>query len=212
MTPKQTRIPPGPSEPYRSSEDLFAWMNDNFARYGDIYRASIYGSEVYVVSNPEYCERILRWNWQNYPRKGQVVKRISLLLGNGLIASNGDFWASQRRMVQTAFTRQSIEGVEGVMVRVNQALLARWTAAASAHETVNVTRDISLMVLETTLFTAIFGDLTTWRLLHISKSWLKVRTETSSLPRLCASQRRLSSRSSPPGARPASRPRIFLVG
>ena len=67
-------------------------MGENFARYGDIYKASVFGSDVYVVSAPEYCERILRRNWQNYPRKGQVVKRIALLLGNGLIASNGEFW------------------------------------------------------------------------------------------------------------------------
>ncbi len=132
-------------------------MNDNFARYGDIYRASIYGSSVYVVSNPEYCERILRANWHNYPRKGQVVKRISLLLGNGLIGSNGEFWASQRRMVQTAFTRQSIAEAAEAMVRVNHVLLNSWTAAAEAEEAVNVTRDVSLMVLELTLI-AIFGD------------------------------------------------------
>ena len=35
-------------------------------------------------------------------RKGQVVKRIALLLGNGLIASNGQFWANQRRKSVTA--------------------------------------------------------------------------------------------------------------
>src|SRR5277367_1751909 len=92
------RFPPGPPKQYSSAEDLFRWMNDNFARYGDIYKASVFGSDVYVVSAPEYCERILRRNWRNYARSGQVVKRIALLLGNGLVASNGEFWASQRRM------------------------------------------------------------------------------------------------------------------
>jgi hypothetical protein len=89
VTANQLRVPPGPTEQYSSAEDLFIWMNENFVRYGDIYKASVFGSDVYVVSAPEYCERILRWNWQNYPRQGQVVKRITLVLGNGLIASNG---------------------------------------------------------------------------------------------------------------------------
>jgi hypothetical protein len=71
MATNQLRIPPGPTEQYHSTEELFGWMNENFARYGDIYRASVYGSNVYVVSAPEYCERILRRNWQNYPRKGK---------------------------------------------------------------------------------------------------------------------------------------------
>ena len=70
MITNQLRVPPGPTERYSSAEDLFRWMKENFVRYGDIYKASVFGSDVYVVSAPEYCERILRWNWQNYARKG----------------------------------------------------------------------------------------------------------------------------------------------
>lgn len=157
MPKPRLKIPRGPSEPYSSAEDLFFWMNDNFARYGDIYKASVYGGDVYVVSNPEYCERILRRNWLNYPRKGQVVSRIALLLGNGLIASNGEFWASQRRMIQPAFAKTSIAGLPGLITSVNAELLAKWREAARRGETVNVTHDVSFMVLKLTLM-AIFGD------------------------------------------------------
>lgn len=138
-------------------EDLFRWMNENFFQYGDIYRASVFGSEVYVVSSPEYCARILRWNWQNYARKGQVVKRIALLLGNGLIASNGDFWVSQRRMIQPLFARNSIAGLANLITRVSAELLGKWKRAAEAREAVNVTHDVSCMVLKLMLL-AIFGD------------------------------------------------------
>jgi cytochrome P450 len=132
-------------------------MCENFARYGDIYKASLFGRDVYVVSAPEYCERILRRNWQNYERKGQVVKRIALLLGNGLIASNGAFWASQRRMIQPAFSKTSIGSLINLFTRVNLELLRKWKHAAKCRKTVNVTRDVSLMVLKLTLL-AIFGD------------------------------------------------------
>jgi enediyne biosynthesis protein E7 len=157
-SPKITsRLPPGPTRQYTSAEDLFRWMNYNFARYGDIYKASVFGSDVYVVSNPEYCERILRHNWRNYARSGQVVKRIALLLGNGLIASNGEFWASQRRMIQPAFSKNSIAGLTNIITGVNAELLDKWRRAARCRETVNVTRDISIMVLKITLLAA-FGD------------------------------------------------------
>jgi cytochrome P450 len=157
MPTSQLRVPPGPTEPYSSATDLFQWMNENFVRYGDIYKASVFGGDVYVVSNPEYCERILRWNWQNYLRKGQVVSRIALLLGNGLIASNGEFWASQRRMIQPAFSKTSISGLTSLITSVNAELLEQWKLAASRGATVNVTHDVSFMVLKLTLM-AIFGD------------------------------------------------------
>ena len=120
-------------------------------------RASVFGSDVYVVSAPEYCERILRRNWRNYARKGQVVKRIALLLGNGLISSNGEFWASQRRMIQPAFSKNSIGSLTNIITSVNAELLEKWKRAAKRRETVNVTHDVSFMVLKLMLI-ATFGD------------------------------------------------------
>lgn len=150
-------LPPGPTEKYDSTEDLLMWMSDNFSRYGDLYRATVFGSVVYVVSNPDHCERILRRNWRNYPRDGQVVKRIALLLGSGLIASNGEFWASQRRMIQPAFSKGAVGAYAGIIAGANAALLERWRLAAVRREAVNVTQDLRTMVLTITL-SAIFSD------------------------------------------------------
>jgi cytochrome P450 len=155
--PAELRLPRGPTDHFISVEDLCQWMMENFAKFGDLYKASVFGSDVYVVSNPEYCERILRGNWRNYPRKGQIVKRIALLLGNGLIASNGEFWANQRRMIQPAFSKSSIANLTGMIAKINAELLAAWRQAAERREKVNVTHDISALVLKVTL-TAIFGD------------------------------------------------------
>jgi cytochrome P450 len=150
-------FPPGPTEDFSSPEGLFHWMNQNYKRYGDIFRATVYGSVVYVVSAPEYCEHILRGNWLNYPRKGLVVQRIALALGNNLITSNGEAWASQRRMIQPAFTKSAIGRWNAMMAGVNAELLQQWSAAAERREIVNVTHDVSLMVLKTTLV-SIFGE------------------------------------------------------
>jgi cytochrome P450 len=150
-------LPPGPTERFGSADGLFHWMNRNFGRYGDIFKASVYGSNVYVVSAPEYCEHVLRRNWLNYPRKGLVVQRIALALGNNLITSNGESWASQRRMIQPAFTKGAIGRLNAMMAEVNAQLLRQWRAAAERESTVNVTRDVSLMVLKITLL-SIFGE------------------------------------------------------
>ena len=151
------RIPPGPSEPYGSGEDLLSWMQQNFQRYGDIYKATIYGGDVYVINAPEYAEYVLLRNWQNFLRKGQAVKRIALSLGAGLISSNGPLWAKQRRMIQPAFTREAVGSLWPVFLRPNVKLRERWTEAARAATPVNVTQDVSNIVLEVTL-RAIFGE------------------------------------------------------
>jgi cytochrome P450 len=104
-------MPPGPSKRYKTDEDLLSWTGRQFKRFGDIYKATIYGSNVYVTRAPDHAERVLRENWQNYV-KGQAIKRVALLLGDGLIASEGELWKHQRRLVQPAFHRKAISSLE----------------------------------------------------------------------------------------------------
>ena len=129
MTTAQTRVPPGPSEKYDTSQDLLNWLRDNFKRFGDVYKASVYGTSVYVVSDPRYADYVLRRNWQNY-KKGQAIKRVGLLLGNGLMVSEGEIWKSQRRMIQPGIPRQSNRRADEAIATANLALLKKWTHAA----------------------------------------------------------------------------------
>ena len=112
MASESRRIPAGPVEAYSNTEDLLLWLGEQFERFGDIYKASIYGTDVYVLNAPEYIEHVLLKNWQNYP-KGQAIKRIAFLLGNGLMVSKGDLWARQRRMIQPAFNRSRTRRTDG---------------------------------------------------------------------------------------------------
>jgi cytochrome P450 len=155
MTTKVKLVPPGPAEKYSSDQDLLSWMIDNFERYGNIFKAPVYGTSVYAIRDPEYAQYVLSKNWQNYT-KGREIKRVALLLANGLIVSEGELWRRQRQMIQPAFHRNAIGALTHMITTANAALLKRWEQAAEEKRSVNVTRETSLMVLEVTL-TAIFG-------------------------------------------------------
>ena len=155
MKTMRGRIPPGPAEQYSTSQDLLSWMGGQFRRFGDIYKASIYGASVYVVRDPGYAQHVLRENWRNYT-KGQAIKRVALLLGNGLMTSEGEVWRNQRRMIQPAFHCEAIAALIKIITTSNAALLRRWRQAARTKTSINLTRDVSGMVLEVVL-TSIFG-------------------------------------------------------
>ena len=148
-------IPPGPVEKYSTTQDVLRWMGDQFERFGDIFKASVYGASVYASRDPQHARHVLRQNCQNYV-KGQAIKRVAFLLGNGLMVSEGEFWKTQRRMIQPAFHRTAIDALANVITASNVALLARWEDAAHKKVSVNVTRDVSGMVLEVVLL-SIFG-------------------------------------------------------
>ncbi|MFI4933973.1 MAG: cytochrome P450 [Caulobacterales bacterium] len=150
------RIPDGPAERYDASQDLLEWLGGNFERYGDVFKATAYGVYLYGVNDPRYAQHVLRKNWQNY-KKGFAIKRIGLLLGKGLMVSEGELWKTQRKMIQPAFHGRAIGALAQVITQANDELVRSWTEAARAGTAVNVTRDISLMVLKSVLM-AIFGD------------------------------------------------------
>jgi cytochrome P450 len=102
------------------------------------------------------AEHVLLDNWRNYLRKGQAVKRIAFSLGPGLISTNGERWASQRRMIQPAFTREAVSALFDAICVPNQSLCARWQQAAATSQRLDVTHDLSITVLEVTL-RALFG-------------------------------------------------------
>jgi len=155
MTAVYGRIPPGPAEKYSATEDLLHWMGEQFARFGDTFKASVYGTTVYASRNPQHAQHVLRENCRNYV-KGQAIKRVALLLGNGIMVSEGEFWKTQRRMIQPAFHRTAIDALTKVITASNVALLERWKGAAHKKVSVNVTRDVSGMVLDVVLI-SIFG-------------------------------------------------------
>lgn len=149
------QIPPGAAEKYDTTQDLLSWMDDQFKRFGNTCKASIYGTSAYLTRDPQHAQHVLRDNWQNYV-KGQAIKRVGILLGNGLMVSEGEFWKTQRRMIQPAFHHKAIGGLTGVMKTSNVALLRRWEQAAIERVGVNVTHDVSGVSLEVVLV-SIFG-------------------------------------------------------
>jgi len=156
MESEHGRIPRGPQEEYRVGEDLLNWMSRQFESFGDIYKASVYGTSVYATRNIEFAHHVLVENWQNYV-KGQAIRRVALLLGNGLMVSKADVWKRQRRMIQPTFNHESIGHSAKLIVAVNTKLLRNWQLAAQRNESVNVTRDVSRMALEVVL-RFILGD------------------------------------------------------
>jgi cytochrome P450 len=132
-------------------------MREQFGLFGDIFKASAFGTDIYAVNNPQYAQHVLRRNWQNY-RKGTAIKRIRLLLGNGLMASEGALWKAQRQRIQPAFHRNAMGTLVSIVTAANRELLDSWKRAAREEQSVNVTRDISLMVLKTVLLSIFGGD------------------------------------------------------
>jgi cytochrome P450 len=155
-----TAIPPGPAEGFDigGSEESLARLQDYFGRFGDIYRVFAPGRGVfnYVINHPDDIKRVLLTNHRNYT-KGEGMDRVKILLGNGIMTSEGAFWRRQRRMMQPSFHRRVIDQFSLLIGEANEKYAERWAAMAARGEPVNVSSDTSEMTLEIVL-KSIFGS------------------------------------------------------
>lgn len=158
-TQTATRQPPEPDFEFDigDTEDSLDRMVELFADFGDIYRVYSPGrrSYLYVINHPDDVKRVLVSNHRNYT-KGIGLDRVKILLGNGIMTSEGDFWRRQRYMMQPAFHRRVITEFASVIDTANSSFLARWETLAQAGQPVNVTDEMSELTLEIVL-RSIFG-------------------------------------------------------
>ena len=77
------------------------------------------------MTNPADIRHVLQDNARNY-HKSPLYDKLRVLLGNGLLTSEGDFWLRQRRIAQPAFHRQRIAALAGVMADAARDAAAHW--------------------------------------------------------------------------------------
>jgi len=152
-------IPPGPQAGFDlgATDETLALMRECFPLYGDIYRvfSKTRGVYDYVINNPEDIKRIMLSNHRNYT-KGSGMDRVKILLGNGIMTSEGAFWRRQRRMMQPAFHRRVIDQFSQLISDVNRTWAQKWAVKADRGEPINVTDETSELTLEIVL-KSIFG-------------------------------------------------------
>jgi len=140
-----------------STDDSLDRMCELFARFGDTYRVYAPGrrSYTYVIHHPEDVKRVLVANHRNY-RKGVGLDRVSILLGNGIMTSEGDVWKRQRYMMQPYFHRRVITEFAQLIDQANDRFMARCEEQAARAGEINITDEMSELTLDIVL-RSIFG-------------------------------------------------------
>src|SRR5580704_6705855 len=145
-----------------ATEDSLQRMTDLAARFGDIYRVYAPGRKSYtwVINHPDDVKRVLVGNHRNYT-KGTGLDRVKILLGNGLMTSEGDFWRRQRYKMQPLFHRRVVTEFNQLIDDANSRFIDKWAAQAARGEPVNLTDDMSELTLEIVLGSIFGKDLLT---------------------------------------------------
>ena len=125
-------------------------------QHGNFFKVkSSKGRFAYFINEPDLVNSLLIKNHANY-NKGPGFERIKMLLGNGLIVSDGDTWRRARRMIQPSFSRQNIHKLIANMVSCTLDRALIWEQIIENNDLINITQQTSDFALEIIL-KSIFG-------------------------------------------------------
>lgn len=156
MTTQHLTVPPGPpGEPFIGNARAFVleplgYLQRCAQTYGDFLQIRLGTTAIYMLSSPDFIERVLVTEAKRYT-KSRFTQRRKSLFGNGLIFSEGDFWRRQRRLMQPAFHHKRLNMYSEAMVTLAQRISAHWQTG----ETINMHEEmmqLSLAIVVKTLF------------------------------------------------------------
>ena len=142
---------------FEMRRDPLDLLTEARCRHGDFVRFRLGPYRVHLLSHPDYVAHVLQQNPRNYLKDGYEHIEI---VGNGLLASEGDFWRRQRRIAQPAFHRERLATMAGTMTGATDKMLARWDTR-STEEPLDVDAEMSrltLGIVGRTLFSTDVGE------------------------------------------------------
>lgn len=141
-------VPPGPRSRVpgrllaRFGRDRLAFLDRMARDHGDVAYFTDVRAKLAFLNHPELVRDVLVTRARTF-HKGVGLERARLLLGDGLLTSEGEHHLRQRRLMQPAFHRERVAAYARVMTGYAVRHVAAWQDGA----TVDIAREMSALTL-----------------------------------------------------------------
>lgn len=142
------------------TRDLLRPFSRLVAQYGPLFQVRLpLGHRLVMIAHPDAVEQVLRSRRENYV-KGSVYDGARILLGQGLVTSEGELWRRQRELAKPAFRPARLEQYLPVMAECTEHLVMEWQSRVGQGE-FSARREMSRLTMAIagrTLFGLDLGD------------------------------------------------------
>ena len=112
-------------------------------QYGDVFQVRIGRRTLVFAMHPDSVEHVNVSHRQNYDKRGSYDAVRSYLTGEGLVASTGELWRRQRKLMAPFYTPKGVQAYAELMIRDGERLVSRWQTLASQGTEVEIAEEMT---------------------------------------------------------------------
>lgn len=134
------------------------FFTSNLHLHPQIFRSGLLGFSAYVIHHPPYVRHVLSNNAKNYV-KFEKYRYLRIIGGNGLVTNEGESWLRQRRLIQPAFNRDTLERACAVMCEETAEVVRRvGRRPGRAVDVGELMGELTIAIAARTLFSSDVGQ------------------------------------------------------
>lgn len=118
-------------------------VGELWREHGDVFQVRAPGRTLIFAIHPDAVEHVNVSHRQNYAKLGSYEPVRKYLIGDGLVASNGETWRRQRRLMAPFYTPKGVQAYAELMIRDGKHLVERWQKLASTGSEVDIAEEMT---------------------------------------------------------------------
>jgi len=138
------------------SKGFLEYVGELWNTFGDIFRIRLGPKTLIFAMNPDAVWQVNVSNRKNYEKLGSYDSVRRYLVGDGLVASTGELWRRQRKLMSPFFTPRGVQTYAEVMLHDGIRLVERWEALGNSGQTVDIGEEMTF-VTASIILKAMFG-------------------------------------------------------
>jgi cytochrome P450 len=131
------------------------------AQYGPVYLFRMGSVPVVVLSDPKWCDQVLRARPETFTRHSRIAPILSEMGGEGVFSAEGKAWRTQRRLATFALAQRHLRGLYPNLQIVAKRLQKRWARLADAGAPLDIVEELKRFTVDVTTLITFGYDMNT---------------------------------------------------
>ena len=128
------------------------------AATGDIVKADVGPHRAYLLNHPDAVSHVLVEHFRDDEKQTRGYTALRMVVGHGLVTSEGPFWQRQRRIANPLLKKHKINDFGPDMVAAAQRMVQPWQPAIASGQPVDIAHDTMRATLDVVCKTLLSAD------------------------------------------------------